>query len=73
MAALMGWVHGRPGKSHGVSARSVPSRSAPRLAIKAARAGGRSIGVEPKVILAPPAVIWTWSKRRVLMRVAVWA
>jgi len=51
----------------------MPSRSVDSLLIKAARAGGRSIGVEPKVILAPLELIWTWSKRRVLMRAAVWA
>jgi hypothetical protein len=73
MAALMKWLHGRPGNSHGVPARSVPSRSVDSLSIKAAREGGRSIGVEPKAILAPREVIWIWSKRRVLMLVAVWA
>jgi hypothetical protein len=73
MAALVGWLRGRPGKSHEVPARPVPSRSVDSLLIQAAKAGGRSIGVEPKVVIAPPDVIAIWSKRRVLMRVAVWA
>jgi hypothetical protein len=51
----------------------MPSRSVDSLLIKAARAGGRSIGVAPKVILVLLEVIWTWSKHRVLMLVAVWA
>lgn len=56
-SALVGCVHGRPGKIHGVLALSVPARSVDSLMIKVARVGARSIGVVPKVIRAPSGVV----------------